>query len=447
MRMNAIVVAVSLLWVIGMSNEARGKVAEVVDVGPVWAGHPVQFALLTRGSRQYVAYYDEQRRMTVASRELTSKEWIRQVLPSEVKWDSHNYIAMAIDDDGQLHVSGNMHGVPLVYFRTTRAGDVTSLERFERMVGTEEAKVTYPRFFRGPGGKFIFTYRDGHSGDGNQIYNVYDTVNRAWSRLLDRPLTDGEGMRNAYLMGPSLGPDGYYHLVWVWRETPDCATNHTLSYARSKDLVHWERADGTPLPLPMTLENADVVDPVPQHGGIINGNTVIGFDSHKRVVISYHKFDAAGNTQVYNARFENGHWNIQQASDWDFRWDFGGGGSISFEVGISAVRPIEGSLLRQTWRNAKDGSGTWTLDESTLKPVQDSATPAAPKGTGDDLGRVESMFPGMTVRKAGDTGKSGEAGVRYVLRWETLGANRDKPRQGPLPAPSMLRVYKLKDAK
>jgi hypothetical protein len=270
---------------------------------------------------------------------LPSKEWTRQVLPTSVKWDSHNYIAMAIDDDGQLHVSGNMHAVPLVYFRTTRAGDVTSLERVEHMVGTEEAKVTYPRFFRGPDGRLIFTYRDGSSGDGNQIYNVYNPKARTWSRLLDRPLTDGQGQRNAYLVGPTLGPDGYYHLVWVWRETPDCATNHTLSYARSRDLVHWEKADGTPLPLPMTLESADVVDPVPQHGGMVNGNTVVGFDSQKRVVIGYHKFDAEGNTQIYNARFEDGHWHIQQASDWHYRWDFGGGGSIQFEVGLGPVRP------------------------------------------------------------------------------------------------------------
>ncbi|MCA9434001.1 MAG: BNR-4 repeat-containing protein, partial [Candidatus Omnitrophica bacterium] len=93
------------------------------------------------------------------------------------------------------------------------------------------------------------------------------------------------------------GPDGVYHLCWVWRDTPDCETNHTLSYARSSDLVHWENSDETPIKLPMTLETAEVVDPVPPGGGILNGNTKIGFDHEGRAVISYHKNDEEGNTQ------------------------------------------------------------------------------------------------------------------------------------------------------
>ena len=119
---------------------------------------------------------------------------------------------------------------------------------------------------------------------------------------------------------------------WVWREEGDCATNHDLSYARSKDLKHWQKGDGTPLQLPLTLTNADVIDPVPVNGGIINGNTKLGFDSKKRVIVSYHKFDAAGKTQAYSARLEDGQWKIYQTSDWDYRWDFRGGGSIPFEI-------------------------------------------------------------------------------------------------------------------
>ncbi|HZZ43506.1 MAG TPA: BNR repeat-containing protein [Tepidisphaeraceae bacterium] len=417
---------------------AKGRLAEVVDIAPVWSGHPVGFALLTQGEKQYVAYYDDQRRMVVAEREVSSKEWTKKVLPVSVKWDSHNYITMTFDDQGQLHVSGDMHAVPLVYFRTTRAGDVTSLVRVEHMIGTQEMKCTYPRFFRGPGNELIFTYRDGGSGNGNQIYNVYD--GEKWKRLIDGPLTDGQGKRNAYLIGPTKGPDGYWHLVWVWRESPDCSTNHTLAYARSKDLRHWEKGDGTPLLLPMTLANEDIVDPVPQHGGIVNGNTVIGFDAQKRVVIGYHKYDAAGNTQIYNARLEDGKWKIYQASDWGYRWDFGGKGSIAFEVGLGPVHEDHG-VLTQTWRNVKYGSGTWKLDEKTLKVVG-TVKPVA-QASSDSLGAVESKVAGMSVKSAGDSGKAEEKGVRYVLRWETLGVNRDKPREGEPPAPTMLRVYKF----
>ena len=72
---------------------------------------------------------------------------------------------------------------------------------------------------------------------GDQFFNVYDPASRTWRRLLDEPLFTGEGQRNAYFHGPVRDAAGGFHLCWVWRDTPDCATNHDLSYARSADLV------------------------------------------------------------------------------------------------------------------------------------------------------------------------------------------------------------------
>lgn len=420
---------------------APAATVEATDVAPVWAGHPVGFALLTAGRRQFVAFYDDQRRMTVAARQTDSKEWHLVRLPEAVGWDSHNYIALTADDDGYLHLSGNMHVKPLVYFRTRRPWDTDTFERIPHMVGDSEERCTYPAFLRGPAGDLLFTYRDGRSGSGDQVWNRYDLKTKTWHRLLDKPLTSGGGKMNAYFHGPIKGPDGFFHLCWVWRNTPDCASNHDLCYARSKDLVHWETSAGRPLALPITEATADVVDPVPPGGGIINGNTVIGFDSQKRVILSYHKYDAAGKTQLYNARLEDGRWRIYQTSKWDYRWEFGGGGSIPFEIGFGPVTAGPDGRLTQSYRHAKLGSGTWVLDEATLQPTgvaKPAPNPLAP------YGKPESAFPGMQVNWSGDYG-SGAPGVRYTLRWETLGSNRDRPHEGPLPPASMLRVYAVRE--
>ena len=48
---------------------------EMVDLEDVFSGHPVNFALVTRENRQFAAYYDAQRNMTVASRTLGSTTW------------------------------------------------------------------------------------------------------------------------------------------------------------------------------------------------------------------------------------------------------------------------------------------------------------------------------------------------------------------------------------
>ncbi|MDP7288481.1 MAG: BNR repeat-containing protein [Phycisphaerae bacterium] len=442
LKMFAFVIACALGA--GCASGGAPVVGESLDISRVEAGFPVGFCLLTHGKLQYVAYYDEQHRMTVASRTLDSKTWKYQILPSKVGWDSHNTVTMAIDDDGYIHLSGNMHCVPLIYFRTSKPGDIASFQRIKAMTGKNERRCTYPHFMRGGAGEFIFHYRDGGSGNGNEIYNVYDCKTKTWRKLLDKPLTDGRGKMNAYMHGPKLGPDGYFHMTWMWRDTPDCRTNHDISYARTKDLINWETVAGKPIKLPISLKETKgvIVDPVPSGGGIINVTGWAGFDSKKRVVVSYHKFDAKGNIQAYVARFESGKWKISCVTKWDYRWNFHGNGSINVEIRVGTVIPAGDGKLHLPYRHVKYGGGMLVIDEETLKPLggvakrQKSSIPAA-------IRKRESKFKGIGVRTAGDSGASGQAGVRYILRWETLGRHRDRKPKGPLPEPSMLRLIKI----
>jgi hypothetical protein len=426
---------------------ARYKLEESLDIAEVPAGFPVAFCLLTAGQRQYVAYYDKQRRMTVAARSLDASEWEYKVLPSKVGWDTHNYITMAIDDDGHLHLSGNMHCVPLIYFRTSTPGDIATFERIAAMTGENEQRCTYPMFMRDTEGRLLFKYRDGGSGNGNDIYNVYDLKKRTWKRFMDAPLTDGQGEMNAYVHGPHQGPDGWFHIVWVWRDTPDCATNHHLSHARSKDLLHWESAAGDRVELPLTLDKEALwVDPIPSGGGIINGCERLFFDADNRPVISYHKADAAGNMQIFAARFEDGKWVRRVLTGWDTPVAFSGYGSMGFiGIRISGLTRAEPGVLTMTYRHRDHGSGRLVVDEKTLRPVERKITvvPEYPR----ELNSVESDFEGMGIRRASDLCGSDDDGVRYILQWETLGRNFDRPRQPPLPQPSMLRLYKLSAGK
>ncbi|MDZ7616418.1 MAG: BNR-4 repeat-containing protein, partial [Patescibacteria group bacterium] len=203
---------------------------------------------------------------------------------------------------------------------------------------------------------------------------------------------------------------------------------------------HWKTGGVEPIELPITLARGDVIDPIPPGGGLINGNTYIGFDTQGRVIVTYHKHDANGHTQIYNARREADGWRIYQATDWQYRWEFEGGGSIHFEIGVAPVEVAPDGTLEQSYRHAKYGSGRWRLDEATLRPVDPAPRRRLQPG---EIGRLRSDFPGMQVRRAADQGQSGDATIEYLLRWETLAANRDRPREGDLPSPSSLRLYKL----
>jgi hypothetical protein len=359
-------------------------------------------------------------------------------------WDSHNYVTLAVDADDQIHLSGNMHVAPLVYFRTTKPMDIDTFRWAPQMTGQRETRCTYPRYFSGPRGELLFTYRDGGSGSGDQIYNRYDLKTRTWSRLLDEPLFSGKGKMNAYVCGPLQDRAGTFHISWVWRDTPDCATNHDVGYAKSKDLIHWTASDGKPLPLPITIETGEIVDPVPAGGGLINSNLQMGFDFKDRPILTYHKFDAQGNTQIYNARLEDRGWRISQASDWAYRWEFHGGGSIPNEIQIGAVtRDCDGRLI-QSYRHCQYGSGSWRLDEATLKPMPNAENKAQANGMPPELNTVKSTFPNMAVYFASDLGRADESGVQYLLRWEALPPNRDQPYIGEVPKPSVLQAIKLR---
>ncbi|MFU8779814.1 MAG: BNR repeat-containing protein [Kiritimatiellia bacterium] len=420
-------------------------VMEKIVVDSIWPGTRVGYALLTHGDRQYVAYYDSDRNMAVAQRKRGETEFSKTVLPSRQTWDSHNYITMALDKRGYLHLSGNMHVDNLVYFRSTQPGDASTLQQIPAMVGKQENRVTYPKFMQDPDGNLIFHYRHGGSGNGLEVYNVYDPDTQTWRRLLDQPLISGNGKSNAYMRGPMRGPQGWYHLLWMWRDTPDVATNHDLSYARSRDLLHWQTAAGVPLTLPITpADTSTVVDPVPVKGGLHNSNHHLGFDSKGNVVVTYFKHDESGDTQAYAARPTDGQWVIKQISDWKGRHIFRGGGSgpstFGTALGLKAPRQHGEGKLALPVHHWLAGQGLLVFDEQTLAPL---GTAPERKPYPAALSTVISTFPGMQVNWQSDSGSTPDENSRYVLRWETLGTNRDRPREGPLPESQALVLYKI----
>ncbi len=192
--------------------------------------------------------------------------------------------------------------------------------------------------------------------------------------------------------------------------------------------------------MPITLETCEIVDPVSQHGGIINGNTKIGFDQQGRVTISYHKNDANNYTQPWTARLENGVWKKYQITNWPWHWNFSGGGSINFDITIGSLNKESDGSLTQSFSHIKFGSGTWSIDPETLRATGTVERQTIPP----ELYKVEGTFPGLGVRFAGDAGQSNVPDTHYILRWETLGDNRDQPRPPPYPPPSMFRVYAVK---
>ena len=431
-------------------RDQKKNIVQKILIDSVWSGHPVGFTLMTHGERQYIAYYNKDRHMTVGQRNLRDEEFQLHTLPAFTReegngtstilvWDSHNSVTFGIDKEGYIHLSGNMHVHPLTYFKSTKPNDITTLVQETAMVGTNETRCTYPNFMTTKEGDLIFHYRDGGSGDGNEIYNIYDTDTRKWGRLLDSPLTDGQGLMNAYASQPKLLEDDWYHMYWVWRDTPDCETNHDLSYIKSPDMKNWFNAFGDQVTMPVTFDQKSViVAPVPAGGGIINLAAKLVLDESNNPIMAFHKYDEAGNLQFFVSWIQDGVWKTNQVTEWAYRWEFSGRGSIVFEVRLGDfIRRSDGNY-ELGYSHVKYGDGTILLD-GQFTPIGEVLKPESFIAEQ----KLEGDFPGLLVRTAADKGGS-EDEKTYLLKWETLSQNRDRPHPEPLPGPSALYLYLLK---
>lgn len=420
---------------------------EELPVARVWAGHKVNMALVSSRAWQYAGYYDENRNMVIAMRRFGTDVWSRRILDTKILgWDSHNNISLGVDSDECLHVSGNMHATPMIYFRMEIPHDLDSIHP-ARMVGRDEQQCTYPRFMTGPAGTFLFHYRSGYSGNGYEIYNVYEPETRQWRRFFDQPLSDGAGRCNAYFFQPDpvAGPDGFFHLGWMWRDSGDCSSNHDICYARSRDLLHWENAAGESLALPLTPNSPGIVvlATAPSGSGVINMGNRIGFDSERRPVLSFHKYDENGYSRIYNARLLSpGKWQIVAVGNWTFeqRWEFQGVGSIPQQIHFSAVNPQRDGSLLQAFDFSGRSAGVWRLAPDTLE-VQEIFPPIHSLPL--ELEHLRELSEDCSVWTVSDSCGCVNAPFEYILRWEAPQHNRDHQLEKTFPLSSQLSVCRI----
>lgn len=227
----------------------------------------------------YAAYWDSQRRPIVARWVSTLRTWQTfdlstipgNPLASPVPVDGHNTLAVAVDGNGFIHVSGNHHNTALRYVRSTAANDISAWT-VPAMVGTQEDSVTYPQFVRLASGDLLFFYRNGLSGAGDTYLNRYTKATQTWARVAQvfkgtAPVSPDE---SAYINRVVLAA-GVLHLFYLWRSAGADTDNHDISYIRSADDgVTWKTAALVTQTLPIEPSNAAPVVLAGYTSGLVN---------------------------------------------------------------------------------------------------------------------------------------------------------------------------------
>lgn len=306
-------------------------------IGPGWANNSVNVtvfrknSLVTHQGVQYAAYYDAERYVVLAKRRVGAGDWTVQRTQYQGKADdAHNVISIMADGAGYLHVAWDHHNNPLRYARSKEPGSL-ALGAQQAMVGRDEQSVSYPEFYRLPDGDLMFLYRDGGSGRGNLVMNRYRQASGKWERLQDK-LIDGEGRRSAYWQAYA-DRQGVLHLSWVWRESPDVASNHDLAYARSRDGGRtWERADGTPYRLPITAGSAGYALRIPQRSELINQTSMAADGQGHPYIASYWRDEDSAIPQ-YRVVFHTGRrWETRTLPLHKTAFSLSGGGTKNIPI-------------------------------------------------------------------------------------------------------------------
>ncbi|WP_276502807.1 BNR repeat-containing protein [Terrimonas pollutisoli] len=318
-----------------------------VDSG--WAGNSVNTvvfrknSLVTHSDWQFISFYNKNGNVVLGKRKTGTSEWqLKETAFTGNIKDAHNSISIMIDGEGYLHLAWDHHNGQLNYSISEQP---LSLEMGAKrsMTGKNENSVSYPEFYKMPGGDLLFLYRDGGSGRGNLVVNKYSIATKQWIQLSDN-LIDGEGKRNAYWQA-CVGDKNVIHLSWVWRESPDVASNHDLCYARSKDGgLTWENSRGKKYQLPINAATAEYAWRIPQSSELINQTSMYADKSSNPIIASYWKKDDQSVPQYHIVYKKNRQWQMQNLG---FRTlDFSLSGTGTRQIPISRPQVI-------TWKKRK----------------------------------------------------------------------------------------------
>ncbi|WP_447640390.1 MULTISPECIES: BNR repeat-containing protein [Chitinophagaceae] len=289
-----------------------------LPIDKAWAGNSVNVTVFRKNSvvswrqHQYAAFYDQNGYVKIAKRNWNDKKW--SIFTTDLKGDvrdAHKVISMVVDGDGYMHLCWNEHNSPLHYVKSVQP-EMVQFGPEIQMTGINETKVTYPEFYRLSDGNLLFFYRDGGSGNGNMVINRYDLATKKWTNI-HKNLIDGEGNRNAYWQACTDNAGNIY-LSWVWRESPDVASNHDMCFAMSSDGGrNWKKSDGELYSLPITASTAEYICHIPEKSSLINQTSMVAMSgrNEKNILIaSYWKDTLADVPQYHVLYFDNGKWSV-----------------------------------------------------------------------------------------------------------------------------------------
>jgi hypothetical protein len=381
--------------------------------------------LTTIGNYEFATFYSNNNnahRLMVARRVLGSSVWTAvnsgfTISNSEIS-DDHNVIALAVDANGLMHLSWNMHNNPLNYaisnvsvLGSTFAPTFTQQTSANAPTlfpdgGSTANEVTYPQFYNIPNSNnLLFTYRNGGagggSGNGNQYFNIYNPNTNTWSQTF---VINGEQTSvNAYLNRLVYTSTNNLLMSWTWRATPNWQTNSNIMFAQSPDNgITWAQQGGAPAyALPIIQNTSAGGDPnavgqvvvnIPQGSSFIN-QTSMTVDALNRPMVSsymapnWNVASSSGdpNRQYMLWYYTGSHWAISQITNRTSDTAIDSSGNNVRDLGRPIVVVDKQNRILVITRSEDTAMGSWSNPSTPNNIVVYYTTDSMAAASGSDI--------------------------------------------------------------
>lgn len=290
------------------------------------------------------------------------------VLGSNPDGDAHRNPTLLIDADGFLHVFWGAHGHESHVLRSVRPYDQTE---WETVADLPDLKTSYPQPWELLPGEMFVSYRQAPTWETSSWrMTVSQDGGRTWA-----PPRELVNLGESAVYGITIGATGDYprrvHFVWsrLGGGTPEeiaskhlWARRYNIYYACSDDGGYtWQRSDGTPYELPVTLETAEELYNCGQRGVWLKD---IQLDSQGRPYVLFVDSDP----ETYLSRWMVGRqtaegWRFSSFAESDHMYDDGGIAILSDDdirvyAPTTNVQPSEDGGEIEEWQST-DGGDTW----------------------------------------------------------------------------------------
>lgn len=143
--------------------------------------------------------------------------------------NGHNQPSIVVDGSGVIHAFVSMHHEPWHYFRSTIAGDVTSLVDVSAEMPDQGAAISYPVTARGEDGDAWLMVRVGADPQGRRdgVLYHYSLATGMWTR--ETTIASAVGY-SFYADDLTVDENGRVHILWEWGPWPAGPYRHLGSY-------------------------------------------------------------------------------------------------------------------------------------------------------------------------------------------------------------------------